>query len=142
MNSNTSTHQSEQDGCKPFPFIRLPKELRLQILREVCGQGPIKPQRVFDPNKMQEKIVIGTVEGNASPEAICSLAKLNGGRRYMHDSDWELIDSIPRPNYAIFQVNKQIRQEALTAGWNGPVKHFQELRTFKYVPSTPDHKFV
>ncbi|KAF1957181.1 hypothetical protein CC80DRAFT_491986 [Byssothecium circinans] len=96
---------------KYFPILELPCELRLNILEYVLGEN-IRPHTTRDGGEV--KVVLGF-------------------GRVM----WE---TVPRPNYAIFGVNKQLHDEALRVGWTYSQKHFhyfENLRDVVLCPNPP-----
>ena len=88
---------------KIFPFRRLPKELRLQVLRHALGSD-IRPEDKYF--KGDRHVIFGSV------------------KLFRSDIRHERLATADTPNYAVFRVNKQFQEEAMEAGWIGTPKHF------------------
>lgn len=98
-------------------MFKLPQELRANIFRHVVGEN-IYPEDHYDPISRQSKVVF-------RPK-YC----VHGPERYNHPEGLghNAIQRPDLPNYRILAVSKQVRREALEAGWMGTYKHFLAAR--------------
>lgn len=103
---------------KSFPFMKLPVELRLVILRHILGSDIYPGVAQISPNSTR--------------------VTLGRGKDELEEAG-ERGDNQKGPNYKIFQVSKQICAEALQAGWVGSSKHFDTSKWgFEAVVNCPN----
>lgn len=122
---------------KTFRFVDLPPELRLHVLKYVLG-GQIRPHTQSHYQTGQKIVVLGSMNQNNPHGSVFKSSECftldRMARRHA-------VARVPFPNYAIFRVSKQVRDEASQAGWKGTTKYFHGLHYFSEVvrcPNPPD----
>ncbi|KAF2874508.1 hypothetical protein BDV95DRAFT_487903 [Massariosphaeria phaeospora] len=109
---------------KVFPLMQLPTELRLLIFRHILGYD-------IRPTAFGNDVTLGSKYWN-NPWSV---------RRSQDDSYITYLQAlalVPEPDYTIFRVSKQVRDEAFRAGWEGTRKCFVDLECFLEVLSAPN----
>jgi hypothetical protein len=101
---------------KCFPIMQLPEEIRSMIWLHTLGED-IYPHAAFDPQSATHKVTFGA--GSLTPESY-----------HNKPEDIPRGDATKRtlPNRNIFLMCKQVRHEALRAGWETGYKHFTHWR--------------
>jgi hypothetical protein len=114
---------------KFFPFWRLPKELRLQILQHALGSD-IHPRVHYMLSTKNYRVILGSPGENTLWTYNTLSLYYEDLKQYEQRSDF--------PNYAVFRVSKQFYKEAMTAGWVGTPKQFSWTCTLKDVLGCPN----
>jgi len=119
---------------KTFPFLELPKELRLVIYEHLVGHE-IYPLSTADPgclNNDSALLIARVVFGKGYSRNICLnydyIARMAIDRFVV-----EVGSSAPAPELAILLANKQVHDEALQAGWENSRKCFFDTEIFSTV---------
>ncbi|KAF2130663.1 hypothetical protein P153DRAFT_356391 [Dothidotthia symphoricarpi CBS 119687] len=99
-----------------FRLMDLPMEICSTIFRHILGEN-IYPVAPYDSTRRAYQVLLGLKEVNI-PEAEDAGARPDA------------------PNYAILGVNKQVRREAVCAGWEGTRKQFTAVHMLERVLST------
>jgi hypothetical protein len=92
---------------KYFPLIKLPAELRAIIFQHVFGEN-LYPYARQNHRLSLREVVLTSDHPYFAPD---------------HDAQLEGHCLYP-PNYNVLNLNKQLRKEAVQAGWEGTWKHF------------------
>jgi hypothetical protein len=99
----------ERNG-KRFPLMRLPAEIRLKILEYAMGDV-MHPCTGYSEASSRQ-VILGPA-GNI---------KRSESEWFRYPEEWSGKEP---PNYNLLRVSKQVRAEALQAGWVGTWKHFK-----------------
>jgi hypothetical protein len=118
---------------KIFPVMMLPPEVRIVLFRHILG-SEIHPQVNPEVHYGRERptrtaVTLGHVRESSyySGDILAKYPKYGVN-----------IFGTQAPNYNIFRVNRQIRDEALQAGWEGTRKHFTFYQDLHLVISNPN----
>jgi hypothetical protein len=111
---------------KSFRILDLPAELREYVLLEVLG-GQIRPHVAPVYGNNDTTVVLGSKHSNPVYE------RMTYYERWCYSEGY--LNGLLYPNYAIFSVSKQIREEALSVGWQGTEKYFYCPHRFQDVLS-------
>jgi hypothetical protein len=113
----------EQNG-KSFQFNGLPGELQLQILQHALGTNispSVENMRTSSEGDFAPHVVLGSIQNRRQWLNQSSLGDGSGFDRVEYQ---KRVENTPFPNLAVLLVNKQMRRDALKAGWVGTVKYF------------------
>lgn len=109
---------------KIFPLMKLPWELRLLIFEHALGTK-IFPQTKYSERNDHSMVTFGYGDPRVSTYGRSNSILITDTRPF----------SPTPPNYGILGVSKQVRCEALQAGWEGSREYFARELTFTTVVS-------